>query len=415
MRRGGVGDLLAEFKPGLKIYLPGTVGEIVALRAAFAAEPDRLAGVELIGCFVPGMNDFDYAALHPGARLTTFMMPPAMRASFEVGRVRLIPLPYSEIAEHIGARSSFDLAVVQVAPPRPDGRCSVGLASDFATLAWPRARRKVAVVNPLMPAPPRGLSIALDEADLVVELESPVIEGAAAPDNAEAIAIADKVANLVPDGSAIQFGIGGAPAAVLASLIGRRDLVIRSGMVIDGVQTLYEAGALAASGHVTGLALGSPGFYRFVVESDLLEFVDARGTHGAASLAAVERFVSINSALDVDLFGQANIEWRGERLVSGVGGAPDFVRAARRSPAGRSIIALASTAGGGKISRITPRLTSPTASISRSDVDTIVTEFGIAELADRSMDERAQALIAIAHPDHRASLEEEWGKLRARL
>jgi acyl-CoA hydrolase len=415
MKRGTVADLMAELKPGLSVYLPGTVGEITALRAAFAADPERLAGVALTGCFVPGMNDFDYAALTPTTRLTTFMMPPAMRASFEAGKVRLVPLPYSEIAEHIGARSRFDVGIVQVAPPGADGRASVGLASDFPTLAWPRAKRRIAVVNPLMPAPPRGLSIALDEADLVVELESPVVEGAPAPDNAEANAIAERVASLVPDGAAIQFGIGGAPAAVLARLVDRRGLTIRSGMVIDGVQTLFEAGALAAGGHITGLALGSPDFYRFITQSDLLAFVDARGTHGAASLAAVDRFVSINSALDVDLFGQANIEWRGERLVSGVGGAPDFVRAARRSPGGRSIIALASTAGGGKISRIVPRLASPTASISRSDVGTIVTEFGIADLADKAMDERAEALIAIAHPDHRAALTDAWAELRKKL
>jgi acyl-CoA hydrolase len=415
MRRATTIDLLSELKPGRTVYLPGAVGEITALRAVFAADPERLAGVGLIGCFVPGMNEFDYAALTPTTSLTTFMMPPAMRASFEAGKVRLVPLPYSEIAEHLGARARFDVGIVQVAPPGADGRCSVGLASDFPTLAWPRAAVKIAVVNALMPAPPRGLSIALDEADLVVELESPVVTGAPAPDNAEANAIAEKVTSLVPDSAAIQFGIGGAPAAVLARLIDRRNLTIRSGMVIDGVQTLFEAGALAPGGHVTGLALGSPDFYRFVVESDLLEFVDARGTHGAASLSTVDRFVSINSALDVDLFGQANIEWRGERLVSGVGGAPDFVRAARRSPGGRSIIALASTAGGGKISRITLRLTSPTASISRSDVDTIVTEFGIAEIADLGMDARAEALIAIAHPDHRAGLIDAWAELRRKL
>src|ERR1700744_1853786 len=173
MRRGDVGDLMAEFRPGLCAYLPGTVGEITALRDVCANDPGRLADVRLTGCFVPGMNDFDYAALTPTTRLTTFMMPPSMRASFEAGKVRLVPLPYSEIAEHIGARASFDVAVVQVAPPGPGGRCSVGLASDFATLAWPRARRKIAVVNPLMPAPPRGPTLALGEADLVFELESP--------------------------------------------------------------------------------------------------------------------------------------------------------------------------------------------------------------------------------------------------
>jgi acyl-CoA hydrolase len=416
MKSGSIHDLLAELRPGLSVYLPGAAAEVTALRAVFAADPQRCAGVRFIGCFVPGMNDFDYAGLTSTTQLTSFMMPPAMRASFEAGRVRLVPLPYSEIAEHLAGRAQYDLALFHLAPPDADGMCATGIASDFASLVWPRARRRIALINAAMPVMQRGPRLPLDQADLVIEIDSPIVEGAPAPDTAEANAIAERVAALVGDGAAIQFGIGGAPAAVLARLTDRKKLVIRSGMVIDGVQTLAEAGALAADGeHVTGLAYGSAGFYRFLAESDLVAFADTRITHGAAALSTVERFTSINSALDVDLFGQANLEWRGERVVSGVGGAPDFVRAARRSAGGRSIIALASTAGGGKISRITPRLTSPTVSISRTDIDTVVTEFGVATLTDRSIDERAEALTAIAHPDHRAALTDAWAELRKRL
>ena len=243
-----------------------------------------------------------------------------------------------------------------------------------------------------------------------------MIEGGAAPEGAEALAIAERVAALIGDGAAIQFGIGGAPAAVLARLTDRRDLTIRSGMVIEAVRALAEAGALKPGGaHIAGVAFGSAELYRFLAESDLVAFADTRTTHGAAALAGVERLVSINSALEVDLFGQANLEWRGERVVSGVGGAPDFVRAARRSPGGRSIIALAATAGGGKISRIAARLASPTVSIARSDIDTVVTEHGAAELTDRSLDERAEALIAIAAPAHRDGLARDWAAMRGRF
>ncbi|MDR3511176.1 MAG: acetyl-CoA hydrolase/transferase C-terminal domain-containing protein [Caulobacteraceae bacterium] len=417
MIRGGMSDLLDQLKPGLSVYLPGATGESLALRAALAADPERAAGVRFVSCLVPGMNDFDYAALTPSTRCTTFLMPPAMRASLEAGRVRLLPLPYSEIAEHLAARAEIDVAVFHLAPPDADGLCSVGIAADFAPLVWPRARRRIVLVNRSMPVPPRSPRLPLAEADLVVEIDGPVIKaGAGGAEAAETIAMAERVAALVPDGAAIQFGIGGAPAAVLARLTDRKGLTIRSGMAIDAVQALAEAGALARGGaHVAGVAFGSAGLYRFLAESDLVAFADSRVTHGAASLATVERFVSINSALEVDLFGQANLEWRGDRVVSGVGGAPDFVRAARRSPGGRSIIALASTAGGARISRIVPRLASPTVSISRSDVDTVVTEHGAAALADLSLDERAEALIAIAHPDHRAGLADDWARLRARF
>jgi acyl-CoA hydrolase len=409
-------SLLDEFKPGARVYLPGASGEPPALRDILAADPDRCAGVEFISCLVPGMNDFDYAALTPTTRFTTFLMPPTMRASFEAGRVRLLPLAYSEIAEHLAMRAEIDVAVFHLAPPDANGLCSVGIAADFAALVWPRAKRRIALINPAMPVPPRAPKLPIAQADVVLEIDGPVIEAAAAPDSAESIAIAERVAALVPDGAAIQFGIGGAPAAVLSRLTDRRGLVVRSGLVGEGVMALAEAGALAAGGaHIAGVALGSADFYRFLADSDLIVFADTRTTHGAEPLAQVARFTSINSALEVDLFGQANLEWRGDRVVSGVGGAPDFVRAARRSPGGRSIIALASTAAGGKISRIVLRLASPTASISRTDIDTVVTEHGVAHLTDRSLDERAEALIAIAHPSHRDGLVEDWTKLRARF
>jgi len=413
MSENGLTALLDELKPGRRVYVPGATGEPLALRLALIADPGRAAGVSFVSCLVPGMNEFDYAGLTPTTRMTTFMASPAMRASLRAGRVDLIPLPYSEIAEHLAERAEIDVGIFHVAPPRADGTCSLGIAADFAPLVWPRARRKVLLVNPAMPDMPRGPRLPLADADLVVEVDSPLIEAQGASGGDEALA--ERVAALVPDGAAIQFGIGAAPAAVLARLTGRRGLVIRSGMAIEAVQALAEAGALAESGHITGVALGSDRLYRFLADSDLCAFADARVTHGAASLAGVSNFVSINSALEVDLFGQANLEWRGESLVSGVGGAPDFVRAARRSIGGRSIIALPSTAGGGKIARIVPRLASATVSIPRGDIDTVVTEQGVAELTDRSLDARAEALIAVAHPDHRAGLTEAWAEMRARF
>jgi acyl-CoA hydrolase len=415
MTASAASRLLDEFRPGRLIYLPGATGEPLALRELLKADPERCAGVGLISCFVPGMNDFDYAALTPTTRVTTFMANPAMRASMKAGRIDLLPLAYSGIAEYLAGRAEIDAAIVHVAPPDANGLCAVGVASDFATLVWPRAKRRIALINPSMPVPPRTLRVPIAEADLVVELAGPMIEGPPPPQTAEAEAIAEQVAALIGDGAAIQFGIGGAPAAVLARLKDRQGLVVRSGMVIDGVQALFEAGALAKDGHLTGLAYGTHGFYRFLAESDLVGFVDTRISHGAAALASVERFTSIGSALEVDLFGQANLEWRGESAVSGVGGAPDFTRAARRSPGGRAIIALASTAGGGKISRIVTGLASATVSIPRSDIDTVVTEFGAAELADRSLDARAEALISIAHPAHRDQLAADWAKRRAAI
>jgi acyl-CoA hydrolase len=134
---------------------------------------------------------------------------------------------------------------------------------------------------------------------------------------------------------------------------------------------------------------------------------------GLCSLGATPRLHSINSALEVDLFGQVNVEWQGSALSSGVGGGPDFMRAATFSPGGRSIIALPATAERGMVSRIVARLARPSVSVARSDIDTVVTEHGVAELRDKGIDERAQALITVAAPQFRAELEEEWRALRA--
>jgi acyl-CoA hydrolase len=410
-----VADVLAAFEPGARIFVPGATGEPLALRDLLSANPDRAAGVQFIGCLLPGMNDFDYAGLHPDARLTTFLFPPAFRASFEAGKVRVLPLAYSQIAEYLAETAPIDTAILQLAPPDADGMCSLGLAADFPPLVWRRAGRRIGLINADLPQPARTAKIPFSALDVTLEIAAPVIEAADAVISAEVAAIVARVAALIPDGASLQTGIGGAPAAIYERLTAHKNLTIRSGMVTPGFQALAESGALAGGGHITGVALGAAGFYRFLAENDVVAFADARVTHGPASLAAIERFISVNSALEIDLFGQVNLEWRGGRMVSGVGGAPDFIRAASRSPGGRSIIALPASAGGGKLSRIVPRLTSTTSSISRNDIDTVVTEFGAASLRDLSLDERAEALMAIADPAHQAGLMAAWAKIRAGL
>ena len=143
---------LDRIRPGMTVYVPGATGEALALRAALAAEPDRLDGVRLVGCPLPGMNEFDYAALHPNARATVFMLPEGLRPSFEAGRVEVAPLAYSRIAAWLAA-APIDIAFVQVAPADQDGRWSLGLAADFAPIVLAAARTRVALVNPTLPRP----------------------------------------------------------------------------------------------------------------------------------------------------------------------------------------------------------------------------------------------------------------------
>jgi acyl-CoA hydrolase len=408
--------LLDLFRADRTIYLPGAAGESLALCAALAADPARLRGVHLVSCLLPGVNTFDYAALDPSVRITTFLLPQALRGSFEAGRVRILSLAYTGIADYLGGRLQIDVAIAHVAPPDAEGLCSLGIAADFTPLAWAAAKTRALIVNAAMPVMKRGPRVAVRDASVVVHVDGPVVTVKTGRDDAVLDAIGASIARLVPDGAAIQIGLGGAPEALWPHLKGHRNLTLASGLVADGVMALAQSGALPPGGrHRAGVALGGESLHRFLATEDLITFATVPETHGIAALAATPRFTAINSALEVDLFGQVNLEWQSGRLVSGVGGAPDFAQGARHSAGGRSIIALPSTAGKGVISRIVPRLDVPAVSLSRTDIDTVITEHGVAELRGRSLDERAESLIAAAAPQWRERLAARWSSMRQNL
>jgi 4-hydroxybutyrate CoA-transferase len=253
----------------------------------------------------------------------------------------------------------------------------------------------------------------------VVETDRALVTLATGDLTAEVRRIGAHVAELVRDGDTIQIGIGKVPAAVLASLHDRRDLGLHGGLVSDEVADLYEAGAITGARNsrdagtmVCTAALGSARVYGWAGRCPELRFAPVSYTHDIRVLAQIHNFVAINSVLSVDLSGQANAEMLDGRQVSGTGGLLDFVRGARLSKGGRSILALPSTAGG-KTSRIVPRLgVGDVVSCPRADADIVVTEHGVARLRDKSVDERAEALIAIADPAFRRDLAAEWEALR---
>jgi acyl-CoA hydrolase len=362
---------------------------------------------------VPGLNSFDYAAPIAGAKLTTLLLPAALRPGFAAKRVMIWPVSYYRAAQHLAHGPPFDLVVAHACPPDDRGDCSLGVTADFLPLVWRRAKRRLLIVNPDMPRIAGAAPVGFDEADAVLDGGGvpPVIAPAAG--DAATARIASLVSGMIRDGDALQVGIGTVPDLVMPELRSRRDLVIHSGAVGDGLIGLAEAGALKPGReHRAGALVGSIALQRFVAANDIVSMVDTLQTHAPPILSRMARFVSLNSALEVDLFGQVNLEWRRGQLVSGIGGAPDFVLGSRLSPGGRSIIALQSSARGG-ISRIVPKLDAPTISIGRHETDTIVTEHGAAEIGGLSLDARAHALISIAAPEFRAALDRSWRELRA--
>jgi 4-hydroxybutyrate CoA-transferase len=408
-------------RPGMTVFVEGASGEPSPLLDALAAAPEASRGVNYVGCRIPGLNRIDLAAFHPEARLTSFFVFGDIARSHAAGRVRFLPLHYSGIWQYL-AGLPVDMALLQVSPPDADGMCSLGVSVHFVPAVLPQAKLVVAEVNQAMPRPPASYAIPYQRLDYVIATERPVLGVPLAAPTAETRTIAANVASLIGDGDTIQIGIGRLPAAVLEALGGHRDLGIHGGLVADQVADLHQAGVITGARKsqdrgrmVCTAAIGSERVYRWAADCPELELAPVSYTHDVRVLAGLDNFVAINSVLAVDLGGQANAEMLDGRQVSGTGGLVDFVRGARLSRGGRSILALPATAAGGAVSRIVPRLDAQdVVSCPRADADIVVTEHGIAQLRGSSLDERARALIGIAAPAFREALEKQWTEGRSR-
>jgi acyl-CoA hydrolase len=405
----------AALRPGLALYWPGAAAHSALFERWWHACGDGTDGVQVGGVWIPGVNRFDPTAVHPGVRAAGLFVTPELRAAWQRGAFDLTPWHYSEAALRYADRGRFDLALVQVAPPDAEGQCSLGLAADFAPAVLAGGARCFAHLNPRLPRT-AGPSIAASRIEAWVESDEPLLHPADEPADAVLDALARVVAAEVHDGDTVQLGLGRFQSAVLTALRGHRGLRVHGGMVTDGLLGLAEAGALAPPDPTrppvcTGVALGSAALYARVAEHALVRFAPVSHTHALPTLAAIPNLVAINSALQVDLFGNVNAEVIDGRQVSGIGGLADFVRGARASAGGRAIVALPATARGA--SRIVAQLPAGAVSVPRADVDIVATEHGLARLRGLPLQSRADALISIAAPEHRAGLAQAWHTLKS--
>ena len=349
---------LTDFlKPGARVFVPGLAAESAAWLDDLRADPERARDVQFIGVQFPGIDTANYLALHPTARLTAFFMSPAVRAGVAEGRVELLALDYPGIVRHLRAMPPVDVAVAQLSLPDADGWCSAGLSSDFLPLVWARAARRVAHLNPRMPRTLGSFRVHVSGIDIAVEADLPLLEYGDAPAGDREARIGAHVAILVRDADTLQFGIGSVPAALAASLGAHRRLKLHGGMVSPSLRTLWDAGALDHDARITtGVALGTAAFHDFVAGLETLWFTDAAHTHDIAAIAAIPRFVAINSAVEVDLFGQVNSERANGAIQAGVGRRPaadlprvdrtPWQRVAHRPGAGRERAVHAATLPG---------------------------------------------------------------------
>ncbi len=406
-------DALKQVRDGDRVVVGHACGEPPTLVEALVARGPELKGVEVVHMVAMGPAKYAQPGMEGSFRHNSLFVGATTRKAVSEGRALHTPCFFSEIPRLFSWRIlPVDVTLMQVTPPDKDGFCSLGVSVDYTLAASRSDRLTIAQVNRNMPRT-CGETIHMDEIDCVVEKDEPLIELKPPVIGDVERAIGEHVAGLIEDGSTLQLGIGAIPDAVLLFLKNKKDLGIHTEMFSDGVLALTEAGVVTnrkktinTGKFVATFLMGTRKFYDFVDNNPDVVMRPVDYTNDPFVIGQHEKMVSINSALQVDLMGQANAEMIGRNQFSGVGGQVDFVRGASRSKGGKSIIALPATAAKGKVSRIACELDRGSAvTTSRNDIHFVVTEFGTADLRGKSIRERAKALIGIAHPDFRQSLE----------
>jgi acetyl-CoA hydrolase len=400
--------------PGMTVLLPPGCGEPRALVAEICRQSERLRDLTLIGGL--HLGDFPWARPeHAALRYATWHMSPRLDDARRRGRVDFLPLRYFDVVTAVarGGPWAADAVLIQTAPPDARGYLSLGVAVGAVLEAARTAPLVIAQVNPRMPRSHGSGWLHASQVHAVVEVDEPLLEYPAPAVGDVERAIGRHVAGLVPDGGVVQVGIGAIPQAVLEALGDHRDLALHSLLVDSGV-TLVERGVVTGArkrlhrGRMDlAEAMGTRRTFDFVHDNDAVNMESSAFVHDPAVVARLDRFVSINSALEVDLTGQVTAESLGVRQVAGIGGQFDFVLGASCSTGGASVIALPSTGGrDGGVSRIVPRLaTGAAVTTPRFLADWVVTEHGATRLRGLSDRARATALLAVAHPRFRGELE----------
>jgi 4-hydroxybutyrate CoA-transferase len=410
--RCSVTDAVARLRPGMKVLLPPGSGEPGALVAEICRQSERLPDLTLMGGI--HLGDYPFAQPeHAPLRLATWHMSPRLDDARRRGRVEFVPMRYFDLVEQFVAGGVWapDCVLVHCAPPDRRGYLSLGVSVSVSLPAARRAPLVIAQVNPAMPRTRGNAFLHRSQIDCWVEVDEPLASYPPPAIGEVERAIGRHVAALVPDGATVQVGVGAIPQAVLEALVDHRDLALHS-LLVDASVTLVERGVVT-----NGLkrihrgrmdiaeAMGTRRLFTFLHENPLVNMESSAFVHDPAIVAQLDRFVAVNSALEIDVGGQVTAESLGPRQVAGIGGQFDFVLGASRSRGGMAIVALPSTGRDGAVSRIVARL-QPGAAVTspRALADWVVTEHGAAELSGKGERGRAEALIAIAHPRFREEL-----------
>lgn len=404
---------VSRLKPGNRVFVGTGCAEPIALVQAMTDRACDLADVEIVHLLTMGKAPYADRKLAECFRVNSFFIAENVRGHIQEGLGDYTPIMLSDIPRlfHSG-QLPLDAALVQVSPPDDRDRVSLGISVDIVRSAVENASLVIAQVNPRMPRTRGESFIDVSDLDVLVSVDSPLLEVSLPPVDEVTRRIGRHIASLVEDGSTVEFGIGRIPHAAVDFLKEKKDLGIHSEMISDSIIDLLESGAVSGARKtldrgkvVASFCMGTQRLYSYIDDNPAFLFRPTEYVNDSGVIGRQHKMVAINTALEVDLTGQVCADSMGARFYSGIGGQVDFNRGAARSQGGKAVIALPSTAGKGKISRIVSRL-SPGAGVvtTRGDVHYVVTEHGVAYLHGKSVQERALALISIAHPRFRPAL-----------
>jgi acyl-CoA hydrolase len=408
-------EAVAVVKSGERIFIHSVAAAPHRLIAALTARAPELRVVEIVQLHSEGPAPYAEPAMAKSFRVNSLFVGDNVRRAVQEGRADYLPVFLSEVPQLFrGGLLPLDVALIHVSPPDRHGFCSLGVSVDVTRAAVQTARTVIAQVNPRMPRTHGDGLIHVESINYMVKVDEPIPELAPAPITGVERAIAGHCAELVEDGATLQLGIGAIPDATLAALSNHHDLGIHTEMLSEGVVDLVEKGVVTGSRKrvhtgkiVAGFALGTRKLYDFLDDNPLVAMLDIGYVNDTEVIRRNPRVTAINSAIEVDITGQVCADTIGDLQYSGVGGQMDFIRGAALSEGGKPIIALPSETADGR-SRIVAALKSGAGVVTtRAHVHFVVTEHGIADLFGKNLRQRAEALIAIAHPRHREALAAE--------
>jgi 4-hydroxybutyrate CoA-transferase len=411
-RFNSAAEAVAGIRSGMNVFVHGSAATPCALLEALAARSD-LRGVTLYHLHTEGSTSFVAPMLADRLRSCSFFTGASARQAVQEGRADFMPIFLSDIPGlFYSGRVRLDAALLQLSPADRHGMHTLGTSCDAARAAADTAPMLIAEINARMPRTTGHTVVEPGRLAAWIETDRPLPNHPPAPVGEVEGRIGDLIAGLVEDGATLQMGIGAIPDAVLARLGSKHDLGVHTEMFSDGLIPLIEGGVVTNKAKrvhpgrtVTSFVTGSQRLYDFIHENAKIEFHGCDRTNDTSLIRKNPRVTAINSALEVDLTGQVCADSIGHKIYSGIGGQMDFIRGAALSEGGKPIIALPSTAAGGRISRISAEL-APGAGVvtTRGHVHWVVTEFGAVNLYGLTLRQRGEALISIAHPDFRAEL-----------